>query len=185
VSYESNPRRRRRRRYHRRNPALIGGGYRRNPQFFGISVEESLGTFAGAIGTAYTDSAIVGPLAGGLLNVFGNLKPAASAVISTVGFHWAMQRFLRRWARMTAGGANLYGALGVANTVAPGLIPITVGVPKQLAGFRPLAAFQPPAAPAPTAAAMGTAGPAASLGTGAGGTVSQTGGRRIQAPNGM
>jgi hypothetical protein len=182
VSYEYNPRRRRRRRYHRRNPAFVGGGYRRNPQFFGISVEDSLGTFAGAIGTAYADSAVVGPLAGGFLNVFGNLKPAASAVISTVGFHWFMQRFLRRWARMTAGGANLYGALGVANTVAPGLIPITVGVPKQLAGFRPLAAFQPPATPA---AAMPPGGPATSLGTGAGGTVSQTGGRRIQAPNGM
>lgn len=182
YDYYANPRRRRRRRsYRRHNPSLIPG-VRRNPSYFGINVEESVGAAAGAIGTAYLDSALVGPFLGPMLTMAGNWKPAIQAVVSAVGAHWLVGRFARRYARLAAPGANLYATLGVANTAAPGLIPITIGVPKQLAGIHLFAATQPPA-PAMTAPAAAGALPAGA--TTGGGTQSQTGGRRIQAPNGL
>lgn len=183
----ANPRRRRRRYSRRRrynpagfdtydNPRRRRYRRRRNPDFFGIDLGEAGGTILGAIGTAYTDSALVGPLAGGALGAAGSFKPAVQALLSAFGFHWVMRRVSPRWARMTSGGGALYASVAVANTVAPGLIPITVGVPSQLAGLRPLAAFQPPAS---TPAATGGASAAG------GSTVSQTGGLRIMSRNGL
>jgi hypothetical protein len=162
ASAADNPRRRYRRR-------------RRNPDFFGIDVGQAGGTILGAIGTAYADSAVVGPLAGRALGALGAFKPAASAVISAFGLHWVLRRVNPRWARDTSGGGALYATIGIANSVAPGLIPITIGVPTQLAGLRPLAAFQPPAtspAPQPTGSTQG-------------GTSTQTGGLRIMSRSGL
>jgi hypothetical protein len=182
----ANPRRRRRRRsyggyYRRRNPDGFSFDNprrrryrRRNPDVFGIDLGDAGGTILGAVGTAYADSALVGPLAGRALSAAGAFKPAVQAIIAAFGVHWILRRVNPRWARATSGGGALYATVGIANSVAPGLVPITIGVPTQLAGFRPLAAFQPPAAapaPAPTSAA--------------GGTMSQTGGLRIMSRNGL
>ena len=163
YAFDANPRRRRRRYYYRR----------RNPDVFGIDLGDAAGTILGAIGTAYADSALVGPLAGRALSAAGTFKPAVQAIISAFGVHWALRRLNPRWARQTSGGGALYATVGIANSVAPGLVPITIGVPTQLAGLRPLAAFQPPATtPAPAAG-------------GTGGTVSQTAGLRIMSRSGL
>lgn len=175
-----NPRRRRRRYYggyrrRRRNP---GGFSHRvaNPQVLGVDLGEAGGTIAGAIGTAYTDSALVGPMLGNMLGAAGQFKPAVQALVSAFGFHWILRRVSPRYARSTAGGGALYAVVGMLNTVAPGLVPITIGVPTQLAGLRPLAALQPPAA------SGGGATPSAPI---SGGTSSQTGGLRIMSRSGL
>jgi hypothetical protein len=176
--YDYNPRRYRRRR-RRRNP---GGFYRRNPtEVLGIDLEPTALAIGGAVGTAWLDQAVITPFAGPMLHMAGQWQGALKAVAATVAAHWLSGRFLRRWSRQIAPGANLYGVIGLANTLAPGLVPITIGPPKQLAGVHLFAATQPPT----PSGAMAGAGAAASLGSGGGATVSQTGGRRIQAPNGL
>ena len=179
VGDYANPRRRRYRRRH--NPFGIST---RSP--FGINVEESAGAIGGAIGTSLLDSAVVGPYLGGLFRTFGRWQPAAQAVAAAVGAHWVANRFMGRWARLLSPGANVYAIVGVANTAFPGLVPITIGVPKQLAGLHLFAALQPPASAAMPAPA-GAGGGAAALPAAAGGvtTTSSTLGRRIQAPNGL
>jgi hypothetical protein len=181
----ANPRRRRRRyyrRYSRRNPAEGSFDnprrrrryYRRNPDLFGIDLGDAGGTILGAVGTAYADSALIGPLAGRALSAAGAFRPAVQALLAAFGVHWVLRRVNPRWARATSGGGALYATVGIANSLAPGLIPITIGVPTQLAGIRPLAAFQPPAT-ATTPASGATSG----------GTTSQTGGLRIMSRNGL
>ncbi len=184
----ANPRRRRRRYYrrYRRNPEGFGFDdnprrrrryyyrRRRNPQLLGIDMGDAGGTILGAIGTAYADSALVGPLVGRMLGAAGSFKPAVQAVLSAFAVHWGLRRLNPGWARATSGGGALYAVVGIANTIAPGLVPITIGVPTQLAGLRPLAALQPPA---PAAAAGG--------GTQAVNTASPTTGLRIMSRNGL
>jgi hypothetical protein len=178
----ANPRRRRRRSYgyrrRRRNPSGAYFGRRANPNVLGVDLGEAGGTIAGAIGTAYTDSALVQPLLGNALGAAGQFKPAVQALVSAFGFHWILRRVSPRWARLTSGGGALYATVGILNTVAPGMIPITIGVPQQLAGLRPLASFQPPAGAAPAA------GPGTGV-AGAGTTQSQTGGLRIMSRSGL
>lgn len=189
----ANPRRRRRyspRRRRRRNPeygfeaSAPRRSYRTrsNPTILGVDLGDAGGTILGGIGTAYVDSALVTPLAGQALSAAGSFKPAVQAVISAFGFHWLMRRMSPRWARQTAGGGALYAAVGVANTIAPGLVPITIGVPTQLAGLSPLGMLGAPKAAAP---ATGTAAATVGSGAASGGTVSQTGGLRVMSRNGL
>jgi hypothetical protein len=183
----ANPRRRRRRhyrRYYRRNPEGFSDldnprrrrrrRYSRNPSMMGIDLGDAGGTILGAIGTAYADSALVGPLAGNMLGAAGQFKPAVQALLSAFSVHWILRRVNPRWARSTANGGALYAVVGIANSLAPGLVPITIGVPTQLAGLRPLAAFQPPATTTAPTTTAGSSNPA-----------SPTGGLRIMSANGL
>ena len=139
----ANPRRRRR----RRNPLVLANPHRRrNPEVLGMDLGDAAYTAAGAIGAAYTNSVLVAPVLGAALGSLGQFRSAVEALLSAVGFHWAARKVSPAFARRASGGTALYAGLGLADAVAPGLIPISVGVPRPLAQFNPLAALQPPAA---------------------------------------
>ena len=145
----ANPRRRAR----RRNPLVLANPRRRrNPELLGMDMGDAAYTAAGAIGAAYTNSVLVAPVLGAALGSLGQFKTAVETVLSAVGFHWVARKISPSFARRASGGTALYAGLGVADSVAPGLIPITVGVPRPLAQFNPLAALQTTAAAKPSAA---------------------------------
>lgn len=140
----ANPRRHARRRH---NPVFVANPHRRrrNPEVLGMDMGDAAYTAAGAIGSAYVNSIVVTPFLGGVLSSLGQFRAAAEAVASAVGFHWVARKLSPGFARRASGGTALYAGLGIADAVAPGVIPISIGVPKPLAQFNPLAALKPAA----------------------------------------
>ena len=149
------------------DPSLFGGSSR-NPsgEILGIDVEDSVGTMVGAMGTAWGAS-LLQQHAGSLFGAAGKFSGSAQAIAAAVGAHYLVNRFARRWARMVGPGINLAATVAVANDVAPGLVPITIGVPKQLANFPVFTATQPTSNAALAAATTGVAALPPAPGSGA------------------